>query len=109
MTGVFEKAAHELPVDPAKIAAAWQAEGFSFGIFRDPMGQEWNGFVHDTDEHVLVAEGSLIIDVGDQTATCGAGDLVHIPRGVVHSLKTISAEGSVWFYGYGMWGSGDDT
>jgi cupin 2 domain-containing protein len=107
MTRVFEKNAHKLPINPADIATAWKAEGFSFGIFRDPPGQEWNGFVHDTDEYVLVAEGTLIIDVGDQSATCGAGDLVRIPRGAVHSLKTVSPAGSVWFYGYGIWGAGN--
>ncbi len=103
MSDVFIKSAHTLPVDPAEVRDAWQAEGFDFGVFRDPPGQEWNGFVHSTDEYVLVAEGTLIVDVGHETATCKPGDLVRIPRGVVHSLKTISPAGSVWFYGYGFW------
>ncbi len=105
MKPVFEKDACALPVNANQISAEWRSEGFSFGIFRDPFGQEWNGFVHDTDEYVLVAEGELIVDVGDETATCTAGDLVRIARGEVHSLKTISQAGSVWFYGYGMWES----
>lgn len=107
MIRVFEKGAYKRPFDPVEIATAWQADGFSFGVFRDPPGQEWNGFVHDTDEYVLVVEGTLVIDVGDQTSTCDVGDLVRIPRGVVHSLKTVSAAGSVWFYGYGNWEAGD--
>jgi cupin 2 domain-containing protein len=104
MRNVFEKGACALPVVAKKIQAAWQQEGFDFGIFRDPPGQEWNDFVHDSDEYVLVADGTLTISVGAKTANCEAGDLVRIPRGAVHSLKTTSAGGSVWFYGYGFWG-----
>lgn len=106
MSPVFEKGAFALPVDADRISTRWRAEGFSFGVFRDPPGQEWNGFVHDVDEYVLVAEGTLTIDVGQETAGCEAGDLVRIPRGVEHSLKTTSSGGSVWFYGYGNWGDG---
>jgi cupin 2 domain-containing protein len=103
MSDAFQKSAFSLPVEAKNVEATWLRQGFSFGIFRDPFGQEWNGFVHDTDEFVLVAEGELIVDVGDERATCKAGDLVRITRGEVHSLKTTSRAGSVWFYGYGKW------
>lgn len=103
MTAAFEKGAYALPVVASNVEKVWQKEGFDFGIFRDPPGQEWNGFVHDTDEYVLVAEGALTISVGAETADCAAGDLVRIPRGTTHSLKTTSPDGSVWFYGYGYW------
>jgi cupin 2 domain-containing protein len=103
MTMVFEKSAHSIPLDFDNIEECWRDEGFSFGVFRDPPGQEWNGFVHSTDEYVLVAEGKLQITVGRQSAECGAGDLVRIPREVSHSLKTVSDSGSVWLYGYGNW------
>ena len=62
------------------------------------------GFVDDDDEYVTVAEGRLRISVGDATVEAGPGDLVRIPAGVVHSLKTLSSDGSVWLYGYGRWG-----
>lgn len=94
------------PVDPATVRSDWTAQGYSFHRMVDPPGQEWNNFVHDTDEYVIVAEGELVIDVGDERAQCGPGDLVRIPRGAVHSLKTVSARGSVWFYGYGHWENG---
>ena len=103
MSRVFETAAWPLPIDFSAVEQCWQREGFSFGVFRDPPGRQWNDFTHSSDEYVLVAEGSLRIDVGDETATCGPGDLVRIPRGVSHSLETLSAEGSVWLYGYGFW------
>jgi ABC-type branched-subunit amino acid transport system ATPase component len=103
MSGTFEKGAFPLPVEPDQIKALWQAEGFSFGTFRDPPGQEWNNFAHDTDEYVLVAQGTLTVSVADEVSRCDAGDLVRIPRGAVHSLRTTSAKGSVWHYGYGHW------
>ncbi len=103
MTRVFEKAAYTTPVDFSAVESDWRQESFSFGVFRDPPGQEWNNFIHRTDEYVLVAEGQLRIDVGNESAVCEAGDLVRIPRQVSHSLKTLSGNGSVWLYGYGNW------
>ncbi|NKB50777.1 MAG: cupin domain-containing protein [Rhizobiaceae bacterium] len=104
MTGTFEKAAFSAPIDQNEVKELWRQEGFDFGIFRDPPGQEWNDFVHGTDEYVLVAQGNLTISVGIESADCQPGDLVRIPRGISHSLKTTSPSGSVWFYGYGHWG-----
>jgi quercetin dioxygenase-like cupin family protein len=106
MTDVFTKSARRVPVDFSSVEEDWRNEGFSFGVFRDPPGQEWNNFTHRSDEYVLVAEGRLKIDVGEQTGICEAGDLVRIPRRVRHSLKTLSPDGSVWLYGYGFWKEG---
>jgi cupin 2 domain-containing protein len=103
MNKLFDKAAYPASVDFSSVEADWRREGFSFGIFRDPPGQEWNDFTHRSDEYVLVAEGQLRIDVGNETSVCEAGDLVRIPRQVPHSLKTLSPGGSVWLYGYGFW------
>lgn len=104
MTKIFDKGAFSVPIDQEEVRTLWAEEGFDFGIFRDPPEQEWNDFVHGTDEYVLVAKGRLTISVGDQVADCNPGDLVRIPKGVPHSLKTTSPAGSVWFYGYGIWG-----
>lgn len=106
MSETFVRGAYPLPIDHARVEADWRAEGFSFGVFRDPPGQEWNGFVHATDEYVLVAEGRLLIQVAEEQATAEPGDLVRIPEGAVHSLKTLSDSGSVWLYGYGHWSTG---
>ena len=75
--------------------------GFSFGVFRDPPGQVWADFVHRQDEFVVVAEGTVEISVGRETRTCRPGDLVRIPAGARHTLKTSRDAGSVWLYGYG--------
>ena len=103
MSNIFTENAYDIPVDFDQVQSDWANEGFSFGVFRDPQGQEWNDFIHDTDEYVLVASGELEIRVGDQVKTVGSGALVRIPRNTFHSLKTLSSAGSVWLYGYGMW------
>ncbi len=103
MVDVFTCGAYAVPVDFATVETDWRREDFSFGVFRDPPGQQWNDFSHGSDEYVLVAAGRLRIDVGNETAVCEPGDLVRIPRQVNHSLKTLSPEGSVWLYGYGFW------
>jgi len=103
MTGVFTKSAHRVPVDFSSVEDDWRSEGFSFGVFRDPPGQQWNDFTHQSDEYVLVAEGKLKIDAGKRSEICEPGDLVRIPRRVPHSLKTLSPDASVWLYGYGFW------
>lgn len=101
MRPTFSTSVYATPLDFDEIQEEWRAKGFGFGVFRDPTGQEWNDFVHQTDEYVIVAEGTLTISVGQDMATCCAGDLVWIPKGVPHSLKTTSPDGSVWLYGYG--------
>lgn len=102
MRQTFASGVYPTPVDPKAVEQEWHEKGFSFGIFRDPPGQEWNDFVHSTDEYVVVAKGSITISVGAETAECEAGDLVWIPRETAHSLKTTSPDGSVWLYGYGQ-------
>ena len=95
----FRKARYPLPVDPAAVRA--DHPGFTFGTFNDPPGRAWENFVHDTDEFVVVAEGEIAIEVAGETQTCGPGDLVLIPAGARHSLRTSPAAGSRWHYGYG--------
>ena len=106
MSWAFRKGAYAVPVSADAVRSDFP--GFSFGTFRDPPGQVWADFVHDTDEFVVVAEGEIEIAVGRARETCGPGDLVMIPAGARHTLRTSPAAGSVWFYGYGSFGDGDD-
>ncbi|MFA8386368.1 MAG: cupin domain-containing protein [Pelagibaca sp.] len=99
MSGVFRKAAYAEPVSQKAVAADFP--GFSFGVFRDPAGQVWADFTHQTDEFVVVAEGSVEIEVAGETALCTTGDLVLIPAHASHTLRTSPDAGSVWYYGYG--------
>ena len=89
-----------VPVSADTVADDWRARGYSFGRFVDPPGQEWNDFVHDVNELVMVEVGQLCMTVGDQSFVVDEGDEVYIPKGAVHSLKNISKGVSQWLYGY---------
>lgn len=106
MSEHFQKNVYAIPVSQQAIKADFP--GFTFGTFRDSFGQIWKDFVHDTDEFVVVADGLLDIEVAGERAQCGPGDLVRIPANASHTLITMSDEGSVWHYGYGTFGGGDD-
>jgi quercetin dioxygenase-like cupin family protein len=100
----FRPGTYVTPVSHAQVRGDFP--GFSFGVFDDPPGQVWADFVHDTDEFVVVAEGDLEIEVAGETARCGPGDLVLIPAGATHSLRTSRDGPSTWLYGYGRFGGG---
>lgn len=102
MSKVFRKQAYPIPVSQVTVVADFQQ--FSIGVLRDPPGQLWADFVHDTDEFVVVVEGMIEIDVAGEESQCGPGDLVLIPSRCLHTLHTSPAAGSVWYYGFGSFG-----
>jgi uncharacterized protein YdcH (DUF465 family)/uncharacterized cupin superfamily protein len=88
------------PVDEAAVTRAWIARGFSCRAFIDPPGQEWPGFVHDSDEVVTVVEGQLEVDMHGETWTLEPGDELYIPREVQHSVRNVHSGATRWLYGY---------
>ena len=100
MTDIVTRNRFPTPIDRAAVAADWAKRGYSCGLFVDPPGQEWNNFVHNCNELVMVAEGRLEMSVGDQSLIAEEGDEIFIPEGAVHSLKNISGGVTKWLYGY---------
>jgi len=100
MNDLMTKARFPAPVDRAAVAADWRARGYSCGLFVDPPGREWNGFVHGTNELVTVAEGRLEIEIEGERISAEPGDEVFIPKGAVHSVRNIHDATSRWLYGY---------
>jgi hypothetical protein len=47
-----------MSVDRAAIERSWKERGFSCGLWVDPPGQVWSDYVHDTDELIMIVEGS---------------------------------------------------
>ena len=45
---------------------------------------------HDFDETFYVLEGELTFRLGEETLTLGPGELVHVPRGAVHTFANFS-------------------
>ena len=88
------------PVDQQAVSADWRARGYSCGLFVDPPGREWNGFVHQTNELVTVVEGRLRLTIGGEHIEAGPGDEVFIPRDAMHSVKNISPGTTRWLFGY---------
>ena len=50
-------------LDSELIKQNWNSRGYSFGVFRDPPGQVWADFVHQTDELVVFAEGEIEVEI----------------------------------------------
>lgn len=102
----FRKSAYATPVGRTRVALDFP--NFSFGVFKDPPGQVWSDFTHDTDEFVVVVEGQVTIDVAGEVVACSPGDLALIPAGARHTLRTSHEGPSIWFYGYGWFGDNNN-
>ncbi len=88
------------PPDPAAVAAAWRARGYSCHSFDDPPGQAWNDFVHETNELVTVVEGRLELIVEQERFVVEPGDEAFIPRHARHSVRNLSEGRTHWLFGY---------
>ncbi len=100
MTQYLSKAKFSRPVDERAVARDWRARGFSCDPFVDPPGREWIGFVHRTNELVVVVEGRLELEIAGEIVIAEEGDEVFIPRGAVHSVRNRHAGVTRWLYGY---------
>jgi quercetin dioxygenase-like cupin family protein len=82
------------------ISGDWADRGFSCDLWVDPPGQQWEDFVHDTDELVVVLEGELEFEINGEICHPKTGEEVYIPAGAVHSVRNIGASTARWLYGY---------
>ncbi len=100
MSELLSEARFPVPVDRSAVAEDWAARGYSCGLFVDPPGRTWEGFVHGTNELVTVAEGRLEIEIDGARLTAGPGDEVFIPKGAVHSVRNLHDGTTRWLFGY---------
>ncbi len=82
------------------MATEWGAKGYSCGLWIDPPGQKWLNFVHETDELVLVVQGKIRLEVGEDAIEIGPGNEALIPAGSNHSVYNIGGTEARWYYGY---------
>jgi len=87
-------------MDHEHVKSNWTQRGFTFGIWTDPPGQRWENFTHDTDEIVMVIDGSVEFEIGGKIHHPRPGDELLIPAGVVHSVRNIGESTAHWLYGY---------
>ena len=83
-----------------QIKKDWNSRGCSFGIFKDPPGQVWPDFVHETDELVVLAEGKSEIEIEGQSQQPPIGEEVFIPANAMHTVRNVGNKNNVWYYGY---------
>ncbi|OQW35907.1 MAG: hypothetical protein A4E19_15730 [Nitrospira sp. SG-bin1] len=69
-----------VPFDRDQVAQDWIRRGYSCDLFTDPLGREWNDFVHVANELVTVMDGRLTH--GGEELIAKLGDEVFIPKGV---------------------------
>jgi hypothetical protein len=50
-------------VNIKEVSGNWEKRGFSCDTWFDASGQNWTGFVHTTDEVVIVLEGKIEFEV----------------------------------------------
>ncbi len=53
-----------------------------------PGGEDGPPHKHDCDEIVVVVEGHVDVEAGDETVTLGAGDALLVPADLVHRMRT---------------------
>lgn len=86
--------------DAGAVRDDWHGRGFSFGIWRDPPGQIWADFVHDSDELVMLADGAIELSFCGQVLRPQRGEEVLIPAGEPHTVRNIGTAANCWYYGY---------
>lgn len=91
--------------DPSRLVVA--GDLMKVGIVTLQAGEEPEPHFHPNEEQfVLILEGRLQMMVGDETETVGPGDLVHIPRNVLHGIKVVEGP-MVWLNCKSPVGDGD--
>ena len=87
-------------IDENKVSSGWEARGFSFGIWTDPPGQMWEGYVHEVDELFMVRDGKVELELHGKKFFPEPGKEILIPAKAVHSVRNLGPTISHWFYGY---------
>ena len=80
----------------------WRNRGFSCDLWVDPPGQCWEGYVHATDELVMIVEGQVEFEIEGDIHRPDPGQELFIPAGAVHSVRNLGRTQARWLYGYGQ-------
>jgi mannose-6-phosphate isomerase-like protein (cupin superfamily) len=87
-------------VDVTTVRSDWRSRGFSCDVWMDPPGQTWEDYTHAVDEVVMILEGEVEFEIGEQVLRPSIGEELYIPAGVLHSVRNIGSITSRWLYGY---------
>lgn len=82
------------------ISREWLARGFSCESWEDAPGTCWENYRHDVDELWMCLQGTMELQIDQEIIHPDIGDEVLIPSGVIHSVRTLGNQDSIWLYGY---------
>ena len=82
-----------------KVRKDWRARGFSCDLWTDPPGQVWNGFVHPTDELVMVIEGEMEFEFEGKKNHPKVHGEVLVPAYVPHTARNLGETPAHYLYG----------
>ena len=71
-------------------------ERIIFGKMRIPAGAKAEPHSHPNEQFAIVLSGACRATIGGETATVTAGDIVHMPADVVHSVEIVGDEDYVF-------------
>ena len=80
----------------------WRNRGFSCDLWVDPPGQCWEGYVHATDELVMIVEGQVEFEIEGVIHRPDPGQELFIPACALHSVRNLGRTQAKWLYGYGQ-------
>lgn len=89
-----------MAVDVARVREDWNRRRFSCDVWTDPPGQCWEGYVHATDELVMVIEGEVEFEIAGVVHRPRPGEELFIPARAVHSVRNRGPTTARWLYGY---------
>ncbi len=87
------------PIDRSDVAKSWHAQGFSCGLWIDHAGREWAYQTHDTDELFMLISGTVELEIGEQSIKPTVGMEIHIPAGMLYTIRNVGGNTARWFYG----------
>lgn len=87
-------------LDIESVRQNWHQRGFSCDLWIDPPDQRWEGYVHNTDELVMVVEGMVEFEVAGVIYHPASGEELFIPAAAVHSVRNLGKTQARWLYGY---------
>jgi uncharacterized cupin superfamily protein len=87
-------------IDIEQTREEWRQRGFGCDFWIDPPGQCWEGYVHATDELVMIIEGTVEFEVAGVVSRPAPGEELFIPAGALHSVRNRGQGTARWLYGY---------
>lgn len=84
----------------SQIEKEWKTRGFSFGVWKDLPGTEWEDYVHTVDELFMVVEGDVELEMDGKILHPKPGEEILIPAQMKHSVRNRGKTDSCWLYGY---------